>query len=180
MRALLSARALVRTGVTALAATALTVSLAGSASAATGTRSVTEGGTTYTMTLNSPDVLSASGQVITVTGSGYNTARGIYVALCVTPAGAVGTNKPTPCLGGQDETGTTGASHWVNNLFGGTVANSSKFTAGGSFSAQIFVKADLGGGNVCGDTVECSVVTKADHFAPNNRNSDVVVPVSFE
>ncbi|MFI6944066.1 hypothetical protein ACIBI4_32840 [Streptomyces sp. NPDC050418] len=180
MRALLPSRTPARLAVAALAAGALTLGLAGSASAATANRTVSEGGTTYNLILNAPDSLAASGQVITVTGSGYNTARGIYVALCVTPAGAPGTNKPTPCLGGQDETGSTGASHWVSNVLGGTVPNSSRFTEGGGFSAQIFVKADLGSGNVCGETVECSIVTKADHFAPEQRESDVVLPVTFQ
>ncbi|WP_199546848.1 hypothetical protein [Streptomyces sp. N35] len=176
MRALLLSRASVRIGVPALAATALTVGLAGSASAATATRTVTDGGTTYNLTLNAPDTLSASGEVITVTGSGYNTAQGVYVALCKIPAAGA---KPGPCLGGQDETGTTGASHWVNNLFGGTVANSSKFTAGGSFSANIYVHPVINDQVDC--TVdECAIFTKADHFDAEDRKYDVAVPVTFE
>ncbi|MET8976072.1 hypothetical protein ABZX85_10675 [Streptomyces sp. NPDC004539] len=174
-----SARTVARAGLAVAAASALTLGLATSASAATATRTVTDGGTTYNLSLTSPDSASAAGQVITVTGSGYNTSQGIYVGLCVVD-GAAGVNKPTPCLGGQDESGSTGASHWINNTFGGLFANSSKFAAGGTFSVNIFVKATLEDGSVCGQDVECAVVTRADHFDTNDRNYDVHVPISFQ
>ena len=81
-----------------------------------------------------------------------------------------------PCLGGQDESGSTGASHWINNTFGGLFANSSTFGTGGTFSVQIFVKATLDDGHVCGEDVTCAVVTRADHFDTNDRKYDVHVP----
>lgn len=174
-----SARTVARTGLAVAAASALTLGLATSASAATATRTVTDGGTTYNLSLTSPGSATAAGQVVTVTGSGYNTGQGIYVGLCVVD-GAAGANKPTPCLGGQDESGSTGASHWINNTFGGLFANSSKFTAGGTFSVNIFVKATLDDGSVCGQDVECAVVTRADHFDTNDRNYDVHVPITFQ
>ncbi|MEV6167917.1 hypothetical protein AB0L99_06780 [Streptomyces sp. NPDC051954] len=161
------------------AAGALTLSLATSASAATSTRTVVDGTTTYNLSLTSPDTAAAAGQVITVSGAGYNTGQGIYVGLCVVD-GAAGVNKPTPCLGGQDESGATGASHWVNNTFGGMFANSSKFSAGGTFSVSIFVKATLDDGSVCGEDVTCAVVTRADHFDTNDRKYDVHVPIAFQ
>ncbi|MGC9539399.1 hypothetical protein [Streptomyces sp. UG1] len=168
-----------RTGLTVLAASALTLGLATSASAATATRTVTDGGTTYNLSLTSPDTAAAAGQVITVSGAGYNTGQGIYVSLCVVD-GAPGANKPTPCLGGQDESGSTGASHWVNNTFGGMFANTSKFGSGGSFRVQIFVKAALDDGSVCGQDVECAVVTRADHFDSEDRKYDVHAPITFQ
>ncbi|QNP72797.1 hypothetical protein IAG44_27455 [Streptomyces roseirectus] len=174
-----SARTVARAGLAVAAASALTLGLATSASAATATRTVTDGGTTYNLSLTSPGTATAAGQVVTVSGSGYNTGQGIYVGLCVVD-GAAGANKPTPCLGGQDESGSTGASHWVNNTFGGLFANSSKFGSGGTFSVSIFVKATLDDGSVCGQDVECAVVTRADHFDSNDRNYDVHVPISFQ
>lgn len=99
------------------------------------------------------------------------------MSLCVVD-GAQGANKPSPCLGGQDESGTTGASHWVSSL-GGGLPNTSPFGAGGTFSVRIHVKADLGGGNVCGDTVECAVVTRADHTDTNDRKYDVHAPIKI-
>ncbi|MEU9364499.1 hypothetical protein AB0D78_30640 [Streptomyces avermitilis] len=179
MRAVPSARTAARAGLAVAASAALTLGLATSASAATSTRTITDGSTTYNLSLTAPDTAAASGQVITVTGAGYNTSQGIYVGLCAV-SGAPGAAKPTPCLGGQDETGATGASHWVNNTFGGLFANSSKFGTGGTFSVQIYVKATLDDGQVCGEDVTCAVVTRADHFDTNDRKYDVHVPVSFQ
>ncbi|MER6960149.1 MULTISPECIES: hypothetical protein [unclassified Streptomyces] len=168
-----------RAGLAVAASAALTLGLATSASAATSTRTIVDGSTTYNLSLTAPDTAAAAGQVITVTGSGYNTGQGIYVGLCVVD-GAAGVNKPTPCLGGQDESGATGASHWINNVFGGLFANSSKFGAGGTFSVQIYVQATLEDGSVCGQDVECAVVTRADHFDTNDRKYDVHAPISFQ
>ncbi|MFC9916168.1 hypothetical protein [Streptomyces sp. NPDC059862] len=175
MRSVLSAR----TGIAVAASAALTLGLAGSASAATSTRTVVDGSTTYNLSVTAPDTAAAAGQVINVTGSGFNTGQGIYVGLCVIN-GAPGENKPTPCLGGQDENGSTGASHWVNNTFGGMFANSSKFGSGGTFNVRIYVKATLDDGSVCGQDVDCAVVTRADHFDTNDRKYDVHVPISFQ
>jgi hypothetical protein len=172
-------RTVTRAGLAVAASAALTVGLATSASAATSTRTVVDGGTTYSLSLTAPGTAAASGQVITVSGSGYHTGQGVYVGLCAV-SGAPGAAKPTPCLGGQDESGSTGASHWINNTFGGLFANSSKFAGGGSFSVQIYVRAALDDGRVCGEDVTCAVVTRADHFDSNDRKYDVHVPITFQ
>ncbi|MEU7468803.1 hypothetical protein AB0A94_09640 [Streptomyces sp. NPDC044984] len=174
MRAKLAAR----TALVTAAASALTLGLATSASAATSTRTVVDGGTTYNLSVTAPSTASAAGQVVNVTGSGFNPGQGIYVGLCVVD-GAPGAQKPSPCLGGQDETGSTGASHWVNNTFGGLFANTSKFGAGGTFDVDIYVNPDLGDGSVCGVDVECAIVTRADHLDTNDRKYDVHVPITF-
>jgi hypothetical protein len=179
MKTALSRRVAARVGISALAAAALTVSAVSTASAATGTRTVTDLGTTYNLSLTAPDTAAETGANITVTGSGYNTAQGVYVGLCVV-SGVPGAVKPSPCLGGQDESGTTGASYWVSNFGGGMLPNSSAFGAGGAFTATIHVKADLGNGNVCGDTVTCAIVTRADHMDSGDRKYDVHVPISFQ
>ncbi|PCG83718.1 hypothetical protein CIB93_23185 [Streptomyces sp. WZ.A104] len=178
MSAVPSTRTVARAGLAAFAAAALALTLASPAAAATGTRTITDGGTTYDLSLTAPDTAAASGANVTVSGSGYNTGQGVYVSLCVVD-GTQGAGKPSPCLGGQDESGTTGASHWVSNLGGGILPNSSTFGTGGTFSVQIHVKADLGGGNVCGDTVECAIVTRADHTDTNDRKYDVHTPIDF-
>ncbi|AWZ07252.1 hypothetical protein DRB96_24770 [Streptomyces sp. ICC1] len=91
-----------------------------------------------------------------------------------------GAAKPTPCLGGSDRAGHhRRLSHWVNNTFGGTLPNTSAFGAGGTFNVTIHVKADLGNGQICGETVECAIVTRADHFNSSNRKYDVHVPMTF-
>ncbi|MEV0221662.1 hypothetical protein [Streptomyces sp. NPDC050704] len=184
MRPALFARA-TRIAAVGATAAALTVGLATSASAATATRSVTVSGTTYNLSLTAPDGLSSAGQNITVSGSGYNTAQGVYVSLCVIPEGVVPgdpstyTTRPTPCLGGADQSGTTGASHWVSNLGGGTVANSSRYGTGGSFSVSVHVNPNIAAGQVCGTDVDCAIITRADHMASGNRSYDVYLPVSF-
>ncbi|MBT2412711.1 hypothetical protein J7I94_19460 [Streptomyces sp. ISL-12] len=172
-------RTTTRAALAVAASAALTLGLAGSASAATSTRTVVDGSTTYNLSVTAPDSAAAAGQVITVTGSGFNPSQGIYVGLCVVE-GAPGAAKPTPCLGGQDESGSTGASHWVNNTFGGLFANSSKFGTGGTFSARIYVKATLDDGSVCGEDVTCAVVTRADHLDSGDRTYDVHVPITFQ
>ncbi|WP_328874845.1 hypothetical protein OHT76_34910 [Streptomyces sp. NBC_00287] len=172
-------RTAARAGLAVAASAALTLGLATSASAATSTRTVIDGSTTYNLSLTSPNTAAATGQVITVSGSGYNTGQGIYVGLCAV-TGAPGAAKPTPCLGGQDEDGSTGASHWVNNTFGGMFANSSKFGTGGTFSVNIYVKATLDNGQVCGEDVTCAVVTRADHFDSGDRKYDVHIPITFQ
>ncbi|MER6315870.1 hypothetical protein ABT237_19115 [Streptomyces sp. NPDC001581] len=178
MRAASLPRTAARAAVAASAAVALAVGAAGSASAATSTRTVTDGAATFNLSVTAPSAAAAAGQNVTATGSGFNTAKGIYVGLCAVN-GAQGANKPTPCLGGSDQSGTTGASHWINNTFGGTLANTSKYGPGGTFSVTIHVKADLGGGQICGETVQCAIVTRADHFDSANRKYDVHVPVTF-
>ncbi|MGN9757383.1 hypothetical protein [Streptomyces sp. SD31] len=179
MRAVPSARIAARTGLAVAASAALTLGLATSASAATSTRTVTDGGATYNLSVTAPDTAATAGQVVNVTGSGFNTGQGIYVGLCVVD-GAQGVNKPTPCLGGQDEDGSTGASHWVDNTFGGMFANSSKFGSGGTFNVKIYVKATLDDGSVCGQDVDCAIVTRADHFDSSDRTYDVHVPITFQ
>lgn len=179
VRVVPSARTAARAGLAVAASAALTLGLATSASAATSTRTIVDGGTTYNLSVTAPGTAAASGQVINVTGSGFNTGQGIYVGLCVVE-GNPGDTKPTPCLGGQDESGSTGASHWVNNTFGGMFANSSKFGTGGTFDVNIYVKATLEDGSVCGEDVTCAVVTRADHFDTNDRKYDVHVPITFQ
>ncbi|MFE4667470.1 hypothetical protein ACFRI7_00580 [Streptomyces sp. NPDC056716] len=173
-----TARNAARAGLAVAASAALTLGLAGSASAATSTRTITDGTTTYNLSLTAPNTATAAGQIITVSGSGYNTTQGVYVALCAV-SGAPGQSQPGPCLGGADQTGTTGSSHWVSNFGGGTVANSSRFGTGGTFSVNIFVKATLDDGSVCGEDVTCAVVTRADHTDTTDRKYDVHVPISF-
>jgi len=179
MRVVPSVRTAARAGLAVVAVSALTLGLATSASAATSTRTVTDGGTTYNLSLVAPDSASAAGQVITVTGSGFNTGQGIYVGLCVV-TGNPGEAKPTPCLGGQDQSGTTGASYWVSNAGGGSLPSSSAFGAGGTFTATIYVKAALADGSVCGEDVTCAIVSRADHTDTNDRKYDVHVPIAFQ
>ncbi|GLF97609.1 hypothetical protein [Streptomyces yaizuensis] len=186
-----AARTVTRAAVAVIGAGALTLGLASTASAATVNRTVTDGGTTYNLSVTAPNTAAAAGANVTVSGTGYNQSQGIYVGLCAIPAGvnvnnpATWNSKPTPCLGGQDETGTTGASHWINNDWHWlSPNNSSPYTPGangrGNFSVNIHVKAQISSSVTCGQGgVTCAIVTRADHFDSNDRKYDVYVPVTF-
>lgn len=176
-----------RIAVVAAGAAALTLGVASTASAAVATaqRTVTVSSGSYTLSLSAEDTLSAAGQTVTVSGSGYNPAQGVYVSLCVIPddfdpaAPAYGAT-PTPCLGGADSSGATGASHWVSSSFlAGLIPNSSKWT-GGAFSVSVYVNPNISSTEVCGQNVRCAIVTRADHTALSNRDYDVFVPVTFQ
>ena len=82
--------------------------------------------------------LSPAGQQVGVAGSGYDESKGIYVAFCVvTPP----TTAPSPCGGGIDQTGATGASAWVSSNppdYG--VGLATPYGPGGSFSVNITVR----------------------------------------
>ncbi|MEJ3749215.1 hypothetical protein WEI85_38875 [Actinomycetes bacterium KLBMP 9797] len=184
-------RALRRFAVVGAGVAALILGAATTASAAvvTANRTVTVSGTTYTLALSAEDTLAAAGQTVAVEGHGYNTGQGVYVGLCVIPdtfdpANPVYGTAPTPCLGGADQTGSTGASHWVSNsILAGTIANSSKWTVEngtGAFAVSIYVNPNISASAICGDTVQCAIVTRADHTASSNRTYDLFLPVTFQ
>ena len=64
-----------------------------------------EGTAGQTLTVSRTTGLDPAGEVVTVTGTGYDQSKGIYVSFCVLPPPG---QKPTPCAGGIDLTGTGG------------------------------------------------------------------------
>jgi len=128
------------------------------------------------------------GERIVVSGTGFDTSQGIYVAICRIPddVGA----KPGPCLGGvpSTETGEQFAegsvqfapSNWINDdwawkLFG---ARSYDDAATGTFTAYIEVADPVAEGVDC-RTDACGIYTRNDHTALNDRVQDVYIPVGF-
>lgn len=57
--------------------------------------------------------------------------------------------------------------------------NTSVLGSGGSFKLTIHVKADLGNGQICGETVECAIITRADHFNAGNLPDTAAVKRSL-
>jgi len=127
------------------------------------------------------------GDRIVVSGTGYDSARGIYVAICKIPASA--DVKPGPCLGGvpeggeqEVESGTIqfAASNWINDdwawkLFG---ARGYDDPATGTFTAYLEVGAPVEEKLDC--TVDaCGIYTRNDHTALGDRVQDLYVPVGF-
>ena len=120
--------------------------------------------------------LDPGGQQVAVAGSGYDTSKGIYVALClVTP----GDQPPSPCGGGIDIDGTSGASAWISSnppSYG--VGLASPYGAGGTFSTTVAVSPVLSGGFDCRQ-VQCAIVTRNDHVRTADRGQDLLLPVRF-
>ncbi len=135
-------------------------------------RSVTDG--TRTLRLSNARGLSTLGESVTVTGSGYATNKGIYVAFCVAPAY---NQLPTPCGGGSSGDGST--STWVSSnppSYGEGVAT--PYGPGGTFQATFDLDPVLNATTDC-RVVVCAVVTRNDHIRTTDRSQDLILPVGF-
>jgi hypothetical protein len=130
----------------------------------------------------------APGDRLVVSGTGYDAARGIYVAICKIPDDA--DSKPGPCIGGVPDQqaaaeGTVGAveyapSNWINDdwawkLFG---ARGYDDAATGTFTAYLEV-GDPAGEDLDCRVDDCGVFTRNDHTALTDRAQDLYVPVAF-
>ncbi|MEW1546594.1 YncE family protein [Streptomyces tsukubensis] len=162
-----------------LAAAALAAAAPGTARAAAVPGEAT-GPTGQKLTVSETKNINPAGLKVTVTGTGYDVTKGIYLAVCRVPA-APG-EQPSPCLGGSDFTGGSGSTHWISNnppAYGQGLVK--KFTVGadgkGSFTLELTVKAKDSGADCT--QVRCAVVTRADHTHISDRDQDVIVPVSF-
>lgn len=162
--------------VAAVAATAVITGAAGAAA-----NPVTETGANgATLTVSEVTDLDPGGQAITVVGEGFDEAIGLYVTFCVVPEPGA---QPTPCLGGIDMEGETGASAWIASeppAYGEGLAT--PFEAGGSFEVELQV-AEADAFTDCADADVaprgCAVVARADHTRTADRSQDVLVPVTF-
>ncbi|SCL61718.1 hypothetical protein GA0070617_4743 [Micromonospora yangpuensis] len=146
--------------------------LVGAAPAQAGTARGTEG---QTLTATPSTGIARTGTTVTVTGSGYDVDKGVYVAFCVdNGAGKV----PSPCGGGADTTGSLGASHWISsNPPSYAEGLTEPYGAGGTFRVTLKVTPAIG--DVDCTTRRCVVATRADHTRPADRSQDVRVPVTF-
>ena len=129
-----------------------------------------------------------AGDRLIVSGSGYDPAKGIYVAVCQVPS--TPDERPGPCLGGVPSTEEDGesregaieyaASNWVNDdwawrLFG---ARSFDDRALGTFTAYIEIAASADENVDCTE-VRCGLFTRNDHTALDDRVQDLYLPVAF-
>ncbi|WP_431975861.1 hypothetical protein [Micromonospora haikouensis] len=156
-----------------LTATLITLGVAAGAVPAHAGTGRGAGGQALTVTPSSG--VARAGASITVSGTGYDVTKGIYVAYCVdNGAGAA----PSPCGGGGDTTGSTGASHWISSnppSYGEGLAV--PYGAGGSFRVTLTVGTRIG--DVDCTVRRCVVATRADHTRPADRSQDVRVPITF-
>ncbi|MDG4764039.1 hypothetical protein O7632_07960 [Solwaraspora sp. WMMD406] len=127
------------------------------------------------LTVSKSTGVSRSGETVTVSGTGYDTSKGIYVSFCVdNGAGAV----PSPCGGGADMSGTSGSSHWISSnppAYGEGLAV--PYGSGGSFQVRVPVVTTIG--DVDCTVRVCSVVSRADHTRTSDRSQDVRIPIRF-
>lgn len=135
-------------------------------------RTVTGGG----MSLSASQVHDlVPGQTVTVSGTGFDPAKGIYVALCVVPPTG---QPPSPCGGGQDRGGTAGVSAWISSTAPDGEGLALPYGPGGSFSVTISVHPAITGSLDCRQ-LRCAIVTRNDHHRSSDRGQDLFLPVTF-
>ncbi|QOV34385.1 hypothetical protein IM697_30200 [Streptomyces ferrugineus] len=156
---------------------ALLLSTAGPASAAGGTATGPEG---QKLTVSKSSGLSAGGETVTVTGSGYNTEKGVYVAFCLDNGAG---KTPTPCVGGVDMSGESGASVWISSnppSYGEGLAKPYEGSGhDGSFGVRLKVRAKDADTDCTKPGVTCAVITRNDHTRGGDQSQTVRVPVTF-
>lgn len=136
--------------------------------------SVTDG--TRTLSVSKTTDLSEAGETIVVTGSGYDESKGVYVGLCVVTSPD---EQPSPCGGGIDRAGATGASEWVSsNPPSYAIGLPVPYEAGGSFVVELSVSPTINDVVDCRN-VQCAIVTKSDHTIIDDRSQDLIIPVTF-
>ena len=136
--------------------------------------SVTDG--VRTLTVSKSVDLSGEGDTIVVTGSGYDETKGIYVGLCVVTSPD---EQPSPCGGGIDREGATGASEWISsNPPSYAVGLPIPYEPGGSFRVELSVSPTINDVVDCRN-LQCAIVTKNDHTIISDRSQDLIIPVTF-
>ena len=115
------------------------------------------------------------GQLITITGKGFDKSVGIYVEMCqIVPAGTL----PSVCGGGQNVTGSGAASFWISSnppSYGKNLAI--PFKAGGTFSVGLKVQPLIG--KVDCRKIACAIYVRADHTRTQDRTHDIKIPITF-
>lgn len=120
--------------------------------------------------------LPADGAVVAVTGTGFDTSAGIYVAVCVDNGPG---QKPSPCIGGVDTEGQGGATWISDNPPTYAEGLTLPYGPGGSFDVELPVPmVDEVTGVDCRDVV-CAVTVRYDHLRAEDRGADHVIPVTF-
>lgn len=119
--------------------------------------------------------LDPQGQRVVVRGQKFDPRVGVYVALCVVPARG---QAPTPCGGGVDLQGASGASAWISSNpppYARSLVQ--PFTQQGGFRTALTVASKIG--DVDCREVQCAITVRADHLRSRDRSHDVIIPVTF-
>ncbi|SDT74935.1 hypothetical protein [Actinoplanes derwentensis] len=127
------------------------------------------------LTASKTKKLDRSGETVTVTGRGYDETKGIYVAFCLDNGAGV---LPSPCGGGQDMSGSSGASVWISSNPPSYAEGLTKpYGKNGSFTVSIRVSQMIG--EIDCAVRACAIVTRNDHTRTGDRSQDVRIPVRF-
>jgi hypothetical protein len=124
----------------------------------------------------SPSTTVAGTTTLSVSGSGFDEATGIYVAYCLEPAPG---EPPTPCSGGVDTSGGSGLSAWISSNpppYGKELAV--PYEPGGSFTVDLAVSPHIG--DIDCRLQVCGIATRADHTRGTDRTQDVFIPIEFK
>jgi hypothetical protein len=118
--------------------------------------------------------LNPNGTSVTVRGSGYDIAKGVYVIVCTQAA----PGPQSTCVGGVNIDGSSPSSVWVSsNPPSYAIGLTTDFQPDGSFSIVLQVVAKSG--ELDCTLVKCGVVTRSDHLRYTDRTQDVFVPITF-
>ncbi len=115
------------------------------------------------------------GQLVRITGTGYNKKVGIYLAFCEIPKKG---SLPTNCAGGMNLEGDSQSSYWISSnapAYAGDLVKA--YTQRGGFILNLRVSRYFG--DIDCAKKKCAILTRADHTMPAYRKADVVIPVSF-
>ena len=114
---------------------------------------------------------------VTVTGKGFDTKIGIYLALCKIPEYGL---RPSPCGGGVNMSGKSKSSIWISNEAPSYADGlASKFGKNGSFKRVLRLSPIINNEVDC-RKVRCAITVRADHTRSENRNYDLFIPVKFK
>jgi hypothetical protein len=176
LRAMRSSARLLLAAVLTLSLLPASPAQAGAAPIAAVTKPVSvKGSSGQVLTVNKAIGLRPRGDRVIVTGNRFDETVGIYLGLCVLPKKG---QLPSPCGGGVDQTGASGASKWISSNsppYGQGLAI--PFRAGGRFSVALTVGAKIGTID-CRQT-KCAIVVRADHTRSDDRSHDLYIPVRF-
>jgi hypothetical protein len=156
-------------GVSALLLTALAP-----AAMASGSSESKRGSYGQRVTVMQTKNLNPTGQRIVVRGQRFDPRVGIYVALCVIPERG---QPPSPCGGGVNMQGTSGASAWISSNPPPYARSLVQPFNKRGFRTSITVSPRIG--DIDCREVQCAVTVRADHFRSRDRSHDVIIPVSF-
>lgn len=160
---------------TAFLAFALAIGVLAPAAQADSSRLKVAGDYGQRVIVSKTEDLNPRKQRVIIRGRNFDPRIGIYVGLCVEPDKG---DKPTPCGGGVDLQGSSGASAWVSSNpppYARSLVT--PFKKKGRFTVAVTVSARIGDID-CRD-VQCAIAIRADHIRSGDRSHDVIVPVEF-